>query len=77
MGAKLINFFRYRPWGEAQQNSIWNRNPKIIEGGEIFPPLQLSTYDCYVRRSKLKTYSIAGKPLIGHACTFEFDAILC
>ena len=47
--------------------------PKLFGGG-MFPPLQLSTYDCYVR-SELQTYSIAGKLLIGHACTF--DAILC
>ena len=37
LGAKIINFFRYRPKGEAQHNSIWNRNLKLL-GGEIFPP---------------------------------------
>ena len=44
---------------QAQQNSIWNRNPKIM----------------IVMLSELQTYSIAGKLLIGHACTS--DAILC
>ena len=59
---------------QAQQNSIWNRNPKIIRGGGRFS-LPHSCLPMIVMLSELQTYSIAGKLLIGHACTS--DAILC